>query len=680
MTRMEKYVRDHPFFAQQSVFKFSTIQRRAFERDVYDHARGLNYSKANAKKQVVTARHLCGEKDYDSDDSRLDGFREIDDSVAVLVRKPEQISSSLMKALDEALTKKRKLEPTKNDTSEGDQPSKKNKKGKSLFQAETENQISSSTSLSLTNKHPEAIPIKDLRIRVTVSMITAMVEIIEGHIECDCKGQNSIGGDSKKLDDEHGENSMDTLLTKKHWPKFRKGLLRPFDFQRLRDDTYLHKALMDLIQDKNSIKSKLMKAWRVAQSHGARSHGARNKYERSFYDTIEDSDDLDDLLRLAPAPIVVLKDKVDAVYAEQYMGVAEVPRDLPAKKPKKKKEKKGKKVGVSEDVHSNKDLVDPSIEPPKSTGVDEAQQASMGEENPKSNDPSIKPWKSTGVDITQQASLDDGNTKSNESAPAEPPPSGTVENKAALTQAEKAEKKARKAERKARRKERRERDRQNLKEADTNAGDPKIEIISHKKEDEFSDLAGIIDGLYSASLKQEEPQDITEKPSEPITHDEHPSNDQSASAADQGNIQPKPREIIEISSNSPSPPLEQPKKWTKDQKHKALQADSWLMYTGESADGFSDRLEATFQDLERKKGFRFTHEEQLRIQDMLQANYGDWYEGNDLQDRVLDRIATIQSRDEMIPPGPKKAKGKEKEKSRAKSISRKSGFQSPMIR
>ena len=653
MTRMEKYIRDHPFFAHQSVFKFSTTQRRAFERDVYDQARALNYSKANAKKQVITARHLCGEKDYDSDDSKLGD--EIDDSEVVLIRKPGQVTNQVYEALDQALTKKRKLERTKDGASEDDRPSKKNKKGNLVNQGGTENEITSSTFLSLTKNPPETIPIKDLRIRVVVSMITAMVEIIEAHIECDCKSQNSIGGNTQKLDD-HGEHIIEPSLTQRQWLKLRKELLRPFDFQRLRDDMHLHKAVMDLFQEKKKTRDKLMVAWRIALSHGVRSHGARNKYERSFHDTIGGPDDFCALLCLAGFNAGTLKqvdDEVeDAVRPEPSTAVADVSHEVPAKEPKKRKKQKKKTKERPDDINPKKGVViDPSIGPLNNIGVHEAQQASLGK----------------------------GNTKLNESALVALPPSGSKEHQKA---AEKAERKARKKERKARKKELRERDRQKLVGASTNAGDPKNQSISHNKEDELLDLAGIINGLHSASLKQEEPQDIMEKPSVVTTLHEHPSHELQVSTAKQGNLYPEPHEIIEISSNSPSPPQEQPKKWTKDQKHKALQADSWLVYTGDSADGFPDRLEATFKDLEHNRGLKFTHEEQLRIQDMLQANYGDSYSGSDLQDQILGRIAATQSRDEMIPPVPKKPKGKEKEKEkiRAKSISRKSDFQSPMIR
>ena len=643
---MEKYIRDHPFFAQQSVFKFSTTQRRAFERDVYDHARGLNYSKANAKKQVVTARHLCGEKDYDSDNSRLGS--EIDDSEAVLVRKSGHVNIQDPEVPNGGITKKRKLEPTKDVASEDERPSKKTKKGKALKQAGTENQIP--PTLDKKTVKSESSKVDDLRIRVIRSVITAMVEIIQRHVGCNCDSREFISNDPTMVGDEHGKSSTAPLMgniKETNLRRLRKKLHLQFNSPPLRSDKIPdYKALMPLIQNKNNIKSMLMRAWRVPLSHGA-----RDEFERSFHDIIGGPEDFDELLRLAPANERTSDDEADAADVEQHNGVVEVPPDIPAKKPESKKSKKEKK--------REKRLKD--MNPEKGIHID----------------PLVEPWSSIGVHEAQQASLGEGNSNPNKSAATELPPSGTVENENALADVEKALAKVKKAKRKAvHKKEMLERDLLKLKEAKTHAGASTNEFIPHSTDDE---LSGIINGLHDASLKQE-PQDIMEKPSDPTIQPEHFSNAQSASTAYQSILRSEPRELIEISSSSPSPPPERPKKWTKEQKHKALQADTWLMHTGESADGFPDRLEATFEDLERKKGFRFTYEEQLRIQDMLQANYGDSYSGDELQDQILDRIAAIQSRDEMIPPTPKKSKGKEKEKSRAKSVSRNSGFQFPMIR
>ncbi|KAL8970969.1 MAG: hypothetical protein Q9197_003527 [Variospora fuerteventurae] len=73
------FARRHKFFTEQSFGKYATSQRRAFERDVYDYARSISLSKAQAKASIVHARSLCGEEDYDSDNSRLDDD-EVDDS------------------------------------------------------------------------------------------------------------------------------------------------------------------------------------------------------------------------------------------------------------------------------------------------------------------------------------------------------------------------------------------------------------------------------------------------------------------------------------------------------------------------------------------------------------------------------------------------------------------------
>lgn len=71
--QMKLYIRQHPFFLQKNIVPFQTSDRRAFERDVYDHARALNISRKNAKKQVIKAREFCGEEKYDSSDSALEG-------------------------------------------------------------------------------------------------------------------------------------------------------------------------------------------------------------------------------------------------------------------------------------------------------------------------------------------------------------------------------------------------------------------------------------------------------------------------------------------------------------------------------------------------------------------------------------------------------------------------------
>ena len=65
------FIRRHPFFAQQSLSAYTTSERRKFERDVYDFARAQGLSKVQAKIQTVKAREMCGEEEYDSENSAL---------------------------------------------------------------------------------------------------------------------------------------------------------------------------------------------------------------------------------------------------------------------------------------------------------------------------------------------------------------------------------------------------------------------------------------------------------------------------------------------------------------------------------------------------------------------------------------------------------------------------------
>ncbi|KAL8768290.1 MAG: hypothetical protein Q9209_005429 [Squamulea sp. 1 TL-2023] len=89
-TRQKKinhFTRRHKFVTEQSFGTYTTSQRRAFERDVYDYARALGLGRTRAKASVLTARTLCGEENYDSDDTRLDDD-EMDDSSIILVSLP----------------------------------------------------------------------------------------------------------------------------------------------------------------------------------------------------------------------------------------------------------------------------------------------------------------------------------------------------------------------------------------------------------------------------------------------------------------------------------------------------------------------------------------------------------------------------------------------------------------
>ncbi|KAL8866699.1 MAG: hypothetical protein Q9174_006144, partial [Haloplaca sp. 1 TL-2023] len=70
--QINRFVRRHQFVTEQCFEHYSTSQRRAFERDVYDYARSLKLRKQAAKVAVREARKICGEVDYDTDESRLD--------------------------------------------------------------------------------------------------------------------------------------------------------------------------------------------------------------------------------------------------------------------------------------------------------------------------------------------------------------------------------------------------------------------------------------------------------------------------------------------------------------------------------------------------------------------------------------------------------------------------------
>lgn len=75
------FVRGHTFI-QISLSSHTTSQRRAFERDVYDYARGLGLPRPEAKGEVLKARGFCGEFDYESDVSMLGD--EVNDSAQLL--------------------------------------------------------------------------------------------------------------------------------------------------------------------------------------------------------------------------------------------------------------------------------------------------------------------------------------------------------------------------------------------------------------------------------------------------------------------------------------------------------------------------------------------------------------------------------------------------------------------
>ena len=79
--QMNHYIRKHPFF-EKSLATFSTSERRQFERNVYDFARGLGLKKSEARRHVIKAREFCGEEQNDSDSSSYED--EIDDSRSIL--------------------------------------------------------------------------------------------------------------------------------------------------------------------------------------------------------------------------------------------------------------------------------------------------------------------------------------------------------------------------------------------------------------------------------------------------------------------------------------------------------------------------------------------------------------------------------------------------------------------
>ncbi|KAL8968484.1 MAG: hypothetical protein Q9183_002440, partial [Haloplaca sp. 2 TL-2023] len=89
--QINRFVRRHKFVTEQCFEQYTTAQRRAFERDVYDYARSLKLRKQAAKVAVREARKICGEVDYDTDESRLDED-EMDDSESSVIGLPSSIS------------------------------------------------------------------------------------------------------------------------------------------------------------------------------------------------------------------------------------------------------------------------------------------------------------------------------------------------------------------------------------------------------------------------------------------------------------------------------------------------------------------------------------------------------------------------------------------------------------
>ena len=79
--QINHYIRKHPFF-EKSLGSFTKSERRQFERDVYDYARGSGLKKSEARRHVVKAREFCGEEQSGSDSSSFEC--EIDDSTWIL--------------------------------------------------------------------------------------------------------------------------------------------------------------------------------------------------------------------------------------------------------------------------------------------------------------------------------------------------------------------------------------------------------------------------------------------------------------------------------------------------------------------------------------------------------------------------------------------------------------------
>lgn len=90
---VENYSRRHPFRRRAAGGNpFTTSERRAFERDVYDYARGSGFNTVDAREQVKKARFICATEKGDEDDSALEN--EMDDSQAILVSVTEKIMKS----------------------------------------------------------------------------------------------------------------------------------------------------------------------------------------------------------------------------------------------------------------------------------------------------------------------------------------------------------------------------------------------------------------------------------------------------------------------------------------------------------------------------------------------------------------------------------------------------------
>lgn len=98
LAELNRFLRRHEFFARSSFAKFTSSQRRAFERDVYFFAETLNLSEKVAKKELSKARKFCRENLSNSDDSawfgEIDGSSEISVSLGSRPDGPTKINST----------------------------------------------------------------------------------------------------------------------------------------------------------------------------------------------------------------------------------------------------------------------------------------------------------------------------------------------------------------------------------------------------------------------------------------------------------------------------------------------------------------------------------------------------------------------------------------------------------
>ena len=89
--QVNHFIRRHSFL-QTSLVCHTTSERRSFERDIYDYARGLGLSTSEAHKEVLKGRAFCGEEDYNSDNTALGD--EVDDSAETMKRLATPIVSA----------------------------------------------------------------------------------------------------------------------------------------------------------------------------------------------------------------------------------------------------------------------------------------------------------------------------------------------------------------------------------------------------------------------------------------------------------------------------------------------------------------------------------------------------------------------------------------------------------